>query len=72
MDMTARLVNPDEQLVTVTITMPLKHWKSLRDDLRVAKYPGWSFGNQLASIVHRFERTVIDDKNAPESDGARC
>lgn len=49
-----KLNDPDEIEATLTVTMPIKDWKALRDKM-VDYYPGWDFKNLINNAVNTAE-----------------
>jgi uncharacterized protein YecE (DUF72 family) len=41
---------PDEIVFTMKLTMTVKHWGELRDQLQIA-YPSWELSNKIDSLL---------------------
>jgi hypothetical protein len=44
----------DEVNATLTLTMEIKHWRELREQL-TTKYPSWKFGEQIMLMLREFD-----------------
>ncbi len=51
-EITIKTTNPNEISITAEITMPLKDWQKLRDQLST-DYPSWEFGVRIRSAIER-------------------
>ena len=47
--------NPDNLEATVAITMTLRDWKRLRDQLKDTAYPAWRVDAMLRELVEKAE-----------------
>ncbi len=47
--------NPNEIEMTLTVTMPLKEWKRLRDQLEPRNYPSSLFFKKINELVNHAE-----------------
>ncbi len=59
-----KLIKTNEQYATMTITMKMKHWKVLREQLPVS-YPGGQLFQLIGNLVNTAEQ-VFFDKSAIE------
>lgn len=50
-----QLSDPDRSECTLTITMPLKRWKELRDQLGTGPFPSWKLRAQIREMIDRVE-----------------
>jgi hypothetical protein len=64
MKVDARFINADNLEVTLTVTMTLRDWKSLKESLPV-KYPAWKLSEAISRVVYKLERQVTDEEVAP-------
>lgn len=49
-----RTTNPDSIEMTLTITMEVRDWKRLRDQLE-SDYPGWRLSSAIRSLINKAE-----------------
>ena len=47
-----KITDPDRIEVTLTVTMPLKTWKELREQLS-KDHPSWEFGSKITDMVYQ-------------------
>ena len=68
MRVTAEFINTDNVDVTLTITMPLGHWKKLRDQLSGDGWPGSDLHSAIGESVRTLEKQVYTkrDKSGEE------
>ena len=59
---TLRLTDPDDMDATMTLTMKLKHWKELRDQL-ADRWPAADLTSAISSIVTKAERHFWPDES---------
>lgn len=52
----AKVINPEEIEVNVTITMPLCDWQLLCDQLD-KKWPSAEFGTNIRSVIYQITQT---------------
>ena len=52
--------NADEIEMEMTVSMPLKEWKALRNQLDGA-WPSWKLSNAIGSLVRQAESNFITD-----------
>ena len=57
--------NPGELSATLKITMKVKEWEELRDQL-ASTYPSWKFASAITSIITDARRIIYapDEKEA--------
>jgi hypothetical protein len=55
-----RLEDPDAQLATMTLTMPLKEWKELRDKLP-SEWPAWQLSGAINDLVMQAQKVFCAD-----------
>ena len=48
----AELTNPGDTNVTLTITMPLRRWKELHDQLSSA-FPSWKLSEYISQVTNK-------------------
>lgn len=56
---TAEFISTDNVEVTMTITMPMRDWKALRDDLPT-RWPAWKIGSAISQVVRALEGRVTE------------
>lgn len=52
---------PDEVEMTLKITMPLKEWKNLKDQL-CEKWPSSKLGITISNVIYKAELNVYDNQ----------
>lgn len=60
-----RVENPDEAEVTLTITMKLKEWRELREQL-AARWPSREISKAIGNAVGRLTRHLTGDDEPDE------
>ena len=60
MKATFQLTNPDEMQASMTITMTIKQWKELRQQLDV-KWPSVRLSTLIGSVIRAAEDTFSDE-----------
>lgn len=48
------LANPDEVLVMIQITAPLKEWKEIKNQVNIS-YPGWKFAGIISTAISKIQ-----------------
>lgn len=48
---------PEDTQITLTITMPLRDWNTLRDKLP-SEYPGWRLSDAIADATKRMNSMI--------------
>ena len=51
-----RIENPDDVQMTLTVTMPARDWKVLRDQLQTT-YPSWKLSDAISNMVSAATKT---------------
>ena len=51
-----RIENPDDVQMTLTVTMPARDWKVLREQLQTT-YPSWKLSSAIANMVDSATKT---------------
>ncbi|MEN6302230.1 MAG: hypothetical protein ABFD96_05855 [Armatimonadia bacterium] len=62
MSIRMRLTKPDEIEATMSITLTLKDWKKLRDQISTNEYPAWTLDRQIRDMILRLETFVAQDE----------
>lgn len=62
MSIRMRLTKPDEIAATMSITLTLKDWKKLRDQISTNEYPAWTLDRQIRDMILRLETFVAQDE----------
>lgn len=56
---TAKVLNPDNIEVTMSITMTIGHWKVLREQMGT-EWPAWDVGRQIRDTISKVENVIFD------------
>lgn len=56
-----RLDNPDEQPITVRVTMPLSEWKRLREQITSSVYPSCRLHSIVNKLVNQAEKSLFEE-----------
>lgn len=51
--------NPDEVEVSLNITMKMKEWKHLKNQLQ-SSYPSWKLSSIIGQVIERIEKTIFE------------
>jgi len=54
--------NPDAISMTLEITMSLKDWKALRQQLEVNEHPSWALAGQIRDLVTHAEKHFYSEE----------
>lgn len=56
-----KAADPDRIEMTLTVTMPLKQWRKLQEQL-VSEYPSWDLSGQIADMVTQATRSFSPEE----------
>lgn len=51
-----KIANPGAIECTMAITMPLSHWKNLKQQLESNTYPSWKLKSAINELVYKAEK----------------
>ena len=57
--------NPDEIKATMKITMTVKDWTELRDQLAKA-YPSWGLSSMITDLISQARKVFYEEKISPQ------
>lgn len=60
MEIIARAKKTDEIMVEMKISMTVKEWRELREQLP-SKWPSWKLGNAISEAARELETTYSDE-----------
>ncbi len=52
-----RLDNPDEMEATMTLSMPLKEWKQLKEQIGAPRWPSCDFAIAITELIYEASRS---------------
>ena len=55
-----KLENPDDMIATIKLTMTIREWRELKDQLP-DKYPSWKLGSIIFDVIDKAEKTFYSE-----------